>query len=235
LYWQTVEQQSIPALAIASSVSHYNMKTLIITLLLFIEAFVFGQDYRNYDTYDTVKIIRARHLPDNKITYLTENSEFQFSKTFTITTIDKFIKVLELDKSSLDTYETGLELTNKYKIVRNYLLSQDSVKLNKPSFRDTISNTLQLTSSLFGDFLPEMLDSGMFKLFHDGKEQANIIKIDASEDSNNFYEASICYIAENGQEVWSYVYDFMISDPPFEILINKGPEEMPEPEGMPDK
>ena len=211
------------------------MKTLILTLLIFIEALAFGQDYRNYDTFDTVKIIRARHLPDNKISYLTEKCEFQFSKNFTITTIDKFIKELELDKSSLSTYETGLELTNNYKIVRNYLINQDTVKLIKPSLTDTINNTLQLTSSVFGDFMPEMLDSGMFKLFLEGKAQTIITKIDVSESSINYSESSICYIAENGKEVWSYVYDFIISDPPFERLLNKEPEEMPEPESIPDK
>ena len=206
------------------------MKTLIITLLILIDAFVFGQDSRNYDTYDTVKIIRARHLPDYKISYLTDNCEFKFSKTFSIKTIDRFIKEIASDKSSLYIYEIGLERIKNYKIVRNYLINQDSVKLNKPSFTDTISNTLQLTSSLFGDILSEMIDSGMFKLFLDGKEQTNITKIDVSVSGNYWYEASICYIAENGQEVWSYVYDSIIGDPPFERLLNKESEEMPEPE-----
>jgi len=197
---------------------------------MFIEAFVFGQDYRNYDTYDTVKIIKARHLPDNKITYLTENCEFQFSKTFTITTIDKFIKEIASDKSSLEVYEMNLERIKNYKIVRNYLINQDSVKLNKPSFSDTISNTLQLTSSLFGDLLPEMLDSGMFKLFLDGNEQKIITKIDVSISDNYWYEASICYIAENGKEIWRYVYDFIMTGQPVELQLNKESEEMPEPE-----
>ena len=232
--WQTAEQQFNPALAIASAVSHYNMKTLVITLLMFIETFVFGQDYHNYDTYDTVKIIRARHLPDYKISYLTDNCEFQFSKTLSIKTIDKFIKEIASDKSSLYIYEIGLERINNYKIVRNYLINQDSVKLNKPSLTDTIINTLQLTSSLFGDFLPEMLDSGMFKLFIDGKEQAIITKIDGSRDSNNFYEALIFYIAENGKEVWSFVYDFIESYPADLPLKSFEPEEMPEPEKKPN-
>jgi hypothetical protein len=197
---------------------------------MFIEAFVFGQDYRNYDTYDTVKIIRARHLPDCKIRYLTDNCEFQFSKTFSIKTIDKFIKEIASDKRSIEIYEMNLELIKKYKIVRNFLINQDSVKLNKPSLTDTICNTLQLTSSLFGDLLPEMLDSGMFRLFLDGNEQKIITKIDVSVSGNYWYEASICYVAENGKKVWSYVYDSITGDPPFERLLNKESDEMPEPE-----
>ena len=206
------------------------MKTLIFTLLIFIEASVFGQDPRNYDTYDTVKIIRARHVPDSKICYLTDNCEFRFSKTFSIKTIDRFIKEIASDKRSIEIYEMNLELIKKYKIVRNFLINQDSVKLNKPSLTDTICNTWQLTSSLFGDLLPEMLDSGMFRLFLDGNEQKIITKIDVSVSGNYWYEASICYVAENGQEVWSYVYDSITGDPPFERLLNKESDEMPEPE-----
>jgi hypothetical protein len=48
-----------PLLAILPNVSHYNMKTLLIILLIFIEASVFGQDYRNYDTPPLARVFNA--------------------------------------------------------------------------------------------------------------------------------------------------------------------------------
>jgi len=160
---------------------------------MLIEAFVFGQNNGSFKYIDTLKVIQTRNLLDNKITYNTETCEYQFSKAISIMAIDNLLKELEKELEINSTqgykYEKTLRYINDYKVVRDYLFEQNYLKLNKPLLDDTITNNLQLTCLLFGYVLPKMLDSGMFKLFLNGKEQTIITKIDAADG----YEASISY------------------------------------------
>ncbi len=182
------------------------MKTTILILLILIETFVSGQSNRNFKHIDTLKIIKTRHIPDHKISYLNEDYEFQFSKTVCLKVIDTMLKTLEseLNDNGFYSKEYQLKDINKYKIVRNYFKEQDYIKLKKPFFDDKVANTLELTDSLFAYIAPAMLDAGMFKLYINGKSEKRIIKSEVC--CGNCTLITISYILESGKEVWYSTY-----------------------------
>ena len=229
------------ALRLHAGVSHYNMKTpLILTFLIFIEAFVFGQDLGNFKIVDTLKIIKSRHLPDQRITYLNEDYEFQFSKKVCIKVIDTLLKSQESELDENDTLfytkEDRLKVINKLKIFRYYFKGQESLKLKKPFYDETVENSQELADSLFGFIAPAMLDAGKFKLFLDGKLQSKLIKEEVLSGNDYYTQVEIRYMTENGKEVWTcpwYIESF--SEPYDSFLKTKiideiEPMELPIPE-----
>jgi hypothetical protein len=234
LCWQTIEKLFIPAIVKVSAGSHYNMKTLIIILLIFIEASVFGQDLGNFKIVDTLKIIKSLRLPDQRISYLNEDYEFQFSKKVCIKVIDTLLKSLESELENNDTMsytkEDRLKDIHSFTTVRSYIKDQESLKLKKPFFDKKVDNSLELADSLFSFIAPAMLDAGRFKLFLSGKQQSTLIKVEVTSGNDYYSQVEIGYLTQSGKEVWTCLpYIDSFSEPVIDLKEAK-PIELPEPE-----
>ena len=210
------------------------MKILIIIILIFIEAFVYGQDLGNFKIVDTLKIIKLRHLPDQRIRYLNEDFEFQFSKKVSIKVIDTLLKSSESELENKDTmFYTKVQRLKDIKDLRTvhyYIKDQDFIKLRKPLFDEKIDNPLALTDSLFEFIAPAMIDAGRFRLFLNGKQQSTLIKVEVSYGNNNYSQSEIRYLSETGKEVWT-CQPFLIEFSAPIIELKEAKEmELPEPE-----
>ena len=204
---------------------------LILTFLIFIEAFVFGQELGNFKNVNTLRIIKSRHLPDYRIRYLNEDYEFQFSKKVCIKVIDTLLKRLESEVEDIDTLfhtkEGRLKDVNNLKIVRCYFKDQDSLKLKNLFYDETVDNPLELADSLFDFIAPAMLDAGRFKFFLKGKQQSTLIKVEVISGNDYYSKCEIKYMSENGKEVWTSPWYYeMLSEPYDSFLKTKTIDEI---------
>jgi hypothetical protein len=186
------------------------MKTTLLTFLIILALFSFGQN-NSTKKIEPLGIIASITLPDTDLEYTINGIVLRFSKGLTLNYWDSLL--LRNYKTTFDTLSYSKQdlenLTFTLKSIRDYLSGSGIIKLTVPLDINKIVNknlilnvaTIGGAEGFYDDIICQMLESGELYIFSNGIKLNSITKAHMLETTLSSRSENIRYYSETNIEL----------------------------------